>query len=158
MSLYNMMNKTTPFTYFVLPLLGKHPEEYPRFRDCFLEKRKWKLTKDQFPIVAPEKGDSTLNIFIFTRVGGGNRESYEKEIKEMQNQKGYIRDFDDDFDCTYATFVFKVPREFKNDVELINKGKLKETSEKYKKYIINFWKEKSKVKDFYKKIEECFIN
>jgi hypothetical protein len=37
MSLYNMMNGANPATFFILPMLGeKHPEQYPRFRDCFV--------------------------------------------------------------------------------------------------------------------------
>ena len=37
MSVYNMMfgvNQTCVF--FILPMLGRHPDKYPRFRDCFL--------------------------------------------------------------------------------------------------------------------------
>jgi hypothetical protein len=30
MSLYNMVHGTTQATFFVLPMLGKHPDEYPR--------------------------------------------------------------------------------------------------------------------------------
>ena len=36
MSLYNMLFGVTPATFFFFFLLGKHPDEYPRFRDCFL--------------------------------------------------------------------------------------------------------------------------
>lgn len=37
MSLYNMLNGVNPCTFLILPMLGKHPDEYPRFRDCFIE-------------------------------------------------------------------------------------------------------------------------
>jgi len=30
------MNGVNPCVFFILPMLGKHPEEYPRFRDCFV--------------------------------------------------------------------------------------------------------------------------
>ena len=53
MSLYNMINGFNPACVFILPLLGRHDKEYPRFRDCF-------LTDDG-------------NIAVYTRVGGGNR-------------------------------------------------------------------------------------
>ena len=37
MSLYNMLHGVNPSTFFILPMLGeKHPDEYPRFRDCFI--------------------------------------------------------------------------------------------------------------------------
>ena len=38
-----------------MPMLGRKQDEWPRFRDCY-------VTKD-------------LNIAIYTRVGGGNRNS-----------------------------------------------------------------------------------
>ncbi len=40
MSLYNMINGVNPATFFILPMLGKHPDEYPRFRDCLWVKMK----------------------------------------------------------------------------------------------------------------------
>ena len=80
MSMYNMMNGATPATFIILPMLGKHPDEYPRFRDCF--------TGDE------EQGIEDA-IIIYTRTGGGNRGDYEEEIKEMQSMKGYQQDYDD---------------------------------------------------------------
>jgi hypothetical protein len=119
MSLYNMMNGVTAATFFILPMLGKHPDEYPRFRDCF--------TADQ---EHPEYQD---HIMVYTRVGGGNREDYIDEIEALQNLPGYIADFDDSFDCTFATFVFQVPEEIKEDYAKITSGKLVEISGSYKK-------------------------
>ena len=29
------MNGVNPATFFILPMLGKHPDEFPRFRDCW---------------------------------------------------------------------------------------------------------------------------
>ena len=111
MSLYNMINGVNPATFFILPMLGeKHPDNYPRFRDCFIE-------NDE--------------IHVYTRVGGGNRNCGFGE-EELQSHPNYLRDFDDDYDCTYATYVFSVPNEFKPDFELIKAGKIKEISEKYK--------------------------
>lgn len=54
MSLYNMINGVNLSAFIFLPMLGKHPNEYPRFRDCFL-------------------GEDENSIVVFTRVGGGNR-------------------------------------------------------------------------------------
>ena len=111
MSMYNMINGVNPATFFILPMLGeKHPDNYPRFRDCFVE-------NDE--------------IHVYTRVGGGNRNCGFGE-EELQSHPNYLRDFDDDYDSTYATYVFSVPDEFKPDFELIKLGKIKEISDKYK--------------------------
>lgn len=111
MSLYNMINGVQPATFFILPMLGEnHPDNYPRFRDCFIKNNE---------------------IHIYTRVGGGNRNCGYGE-DELSKHPNFIRDFDDDYDNTYATYVFSVPDEFKNDFELITTGRIKEISEKYK--------------------------
>ncbi|MFJ4785061.1 hypothetical protein [Streptomyces sp. NPDC088794] len=60
-----------------------------------------------------EKGDGGLPVIaIYTRNGGGNRESYEDVIAGLQSHPLYLRDADDDFDSTYATFYFSTPAEF----------------------------------------------
>ena len=104
------MNGINSATLFILPMLGeKHPDEYPRFRDCFTENNE---------------------IHVYTRVGGGNRgEGYGEE--ELQSHPNYLRDEDDDFDNTYATYIFSVPQEWQKDYDLILKGKILETSEAY---------------------------
>ncbi len=115
MSFYNMINGANPAVFFILPMLGeKHPESYPRFRDCFVNTDNGK----------PE-------IHIYTRVGGGNRaEGYGEE--ELYKHPNYLTTWDDDFDSTYATYSFSVPDEWKNDFELITKGEIKSISHEYK--------------------------
>lgn len=111
MSFYNMMNGVNPATFFILPMLGKkHPDQYPRFRDCFVE------------------GDE---IHVYTRVGGGNRDCGFGE-EELQAHPNYLRDEDDDFDSTYATYCFSVPDEWKADFDRIKIGNLKDISQLYK--------------------------
>jgi hypothetical protein len=110
--MYNLINGVNPASFLILPMLGKHPEEYPRFRDCFVDK------------------DS--NICIYTRIGGGNRENYKEEIEEMRYHSSFIKDFDDDGDCTYATFVFSVPEKWKIDFEKIMNNNIKNISKEYK--------------------------
>lgn len=61
MSLYNMICGVNPAAFFILPMLGKHPDEYPRFRDCFVS-------------------DDETSIEVLTRVGGGNRGYGEEEL------------------------------------------------------------------------------
>lgn len=132
MSLYNMINGVQQATFFLLPMLGKHPDEYPRFRDCFAGKQNTDGGElDQFGIPIQKHGDQKL-ISVYTRVGGRNRESYQDKIDELRATKGYVEDFDDDFDCTFATFVFKVPEKFADDFDKIKEGKIKETTQEYK--------------------------
>jgi hypothetical protein len=115
MSLYNLMHGANPATFFILPMLGeKHPDQYPRFRDCFVAER-----------------DGQNVIQLYTRVGGGNRNSGFGE-EELYKHPNFLTTEDDDFDSTYASYYFSVPGEFKTDFELILEGKLKETSQEYK--------------------------
>jgi len=121
MSLYNLINGTSPATFFILPMLGKHPDEYPRFRDCFVSDEEH-----------PEYQD---HIHIYTRTGGGNRDDYEAENDEMRSMDGFVTDFDDSFDCTYASWVFKVPEQWQDDFNKIKNGKILEISTEYKEQL-----------------------
>lgn len=117
MSLYNMLNGANPATFFVLPMLGKHPDEYPRFRDCF-------IGDDE----RPELKD---HIHVYTRTGGGNRECYEAENQAMREMPGFVTDYDDSFDCTFASWVFRVPERWKADYDKITAGNIKDVSIEY---------------------------
>lgn len=129
-----MVNGVQPATFFILPMLGKHPDEYPRFRDCFVGKQYTDDENDVYGIPVQKHGNEEL-ISVYTRVGGGNRESYEKEINELREMPEYVEDFDDSFDSTFATFVFKVPEKFINDFHLVKENKMNETSEEYRKML-----------------------
>lgn len=107
MSLYNMLFGTNDATPLLLAAIGVKLDEIPRFRNCYFE------------------GD---NIAIYTRTGGGNREYYDEENED--NPEGpwnsnltanphYVRDEDDDFDSTYATFYFKFPDELAEDLKAL---------------------------------------
>ena len=117
MSLYNIMNGVNPATFFVLPMLGKHPDEYPRFRDCF-------LSDDERPELAD-------HIHIYTRTGGENRDDYESENQAMREMPGFVTDYDDSFDCTFASWVFRVPERWKSDYDKIRSGNIKDVSAEY---------------------------
>ena len=118
MSLYNMVHGVNQATFFILPMLGKHPDEYPRFRDCF-------CGDDEHPEY--DEG----HILVYTRVGGGNRESYQDEIKELRKASGYVWDYDDSFDCTFASFIFKAPEKWKADYDAIREGRFVDISPPY---------------------------
>lgn len=126
MSMYNMVNGVNQSTFFILPMLGKHPDTYPRFRDCYL--------------------NESNQIVVRTRTGGGNRSEYEDENAVLQSDPNYISDSDCDWDRTYAEFVFKVPDQFKDDFDKIVNGKLLEISQDYK----------DKMYEVYPKLKEKF--
>lgn len=131
MSLYNAINGVNQATFFILPMLGKHPDEYPRFRDCFIGGLENADENDQFGI--PQKKTSEEKVIsVYTRVGGGNRDDYESQIEELQKMPNYLRDYDDDFDSTFATFVFSIPEKWKADFDKITEGKANEISDDYK--------------------------
>lgn len=130
MNLYNIINGVNQATFFILPMLGeKHPEHYPRFRNCFVD------------------GDE---IHVYTRVGGNNRNCGLGE-EELQQHINYLYDKDDDFDNTYATYVFSVPDEWKKDFKKIKSGKLKEISQAYKDRLYKVF---PKLKDTFDKLFE----
>ncbi len=112
MSLYHILNGgVNKSTFFILPMLGKHPDEYPRFRDCFV-------------------GEDEKSIEVFTRVGGANRHSgYGEEA--LEQHPNFIRTFDDDFDSTYGTYVFSVPEKWQDDFNKILNGDILKISDAY---------------------------
>lgn len=68
----------------------------PRIRDAWVEKG-----EDGSPVIV-----------FYTRIGGGNRADYADHIRDMQAHEGYLRDRDDNFDSTYATFYYRTPEEW----------------------------------------------
>lgn len=156
MSMYNMLNGANPATFFILPMLGQHPDFYGRFRDCWVNARQWTLGEDGMPVMeikkdGDEEEDAEPNtIYVFTRLGGGNREDYQETIDAIRALPEYLTDYDDEFDCTYATFVFSVPEKFKADYDKVIKGKLAEVSPEYIKQLYQVY---PKLKD---KFDEIF--
>ena len=118
MSLYNMINGMSPATFFILPALGKHPDEYPRFRDFF--------------VGDSERADTDGKLIIYTRTGGGNRDSYEVENEEMRQMPGFLFDYDDSFDSTFACWVFDVPEKWADDVAKVLSGNGRDVSGDYR--------------------------
>ncbi len=130
MSLYNMMNginKTC--VLFILPMLGRHPDKYPRFRDCF-------LSDEEHP-------EYDNHIHIYTRVGGGNRGcGYGEE--DIMKHSDFVTTYDDSYDSTYGSYIFSIPKEFKADFDKIIAGDLKNISVEYK----------NKVREVFPKLKE----
>lgn len=115
--LYNIINGYNIACVLILPMLGRKQEEYPRFRDCFVE-------------------DGM--IAIYTRVGGGNRGCGFGE-EELYKDPNFIKTYDDDFDNTYATYLFNVPEKWKPDFNKIMDGNAKEVSDDYYNYVKEFY-------------------
>ena len=99
MGLHNALFGVNPLANIYLGLLELPLREIPRFRDAYFD------------------GE---HIVIFTRTGGGNREYYDEPNEN--NKEGpwnstlrahplFLSEQDDDFDSTFAYFLFKLPNE-----------------------------------------------
>ena len=110
MSLYNMLFGVNPAAPVLLTVLGIELNNIPRFRDCFVNGNE---------------------IVVHTRTGGGNRDYYDKPNEEnkdgpwnssLTSHPNYLRNEDNDFDCTYANFYFSFPDEYAEDLKALAEG------------------------------------
>lgn len=101
MSLYNAVFGQNDKADYLLGCLGLTKGDVGRFRNCFIEDGK---------------------IAVYTRNGGGNRESYEDVFEELSEHPNYLSDADDSFDCTYATIYFSFPEQYKEQLEQIEES------------------------------------
>ena len=93
MSLYNTLFEENKDTPIFLGMIEMEKKDFARFRDIWLN----------------TEGDKIL---VLTRLGGGNRQNYQKEINQIRKNKYYITDYDDCFDETYAYFEFNIPENY----------------------------------------------
>ena len=116
--MYNMLFGENELADDLLKMLNLTKEDCGRYRDCYLD----------------EKGEK---IIVYTRNGGGNREYYEEVFDKLSSHTNYLCDYDDDFDCTYASIEFSVPDKFiELTKEFVKKGADTITgSEKFKKLL-----------------------
>lgn len=105
MTMYNILFGRNPMSRLLLAMLNLTESDTGRFRDCYLTR------------VPPEPDGGELHIAIYTRNGGGNRDDYQEVTARLQAHPQYVSDTDDDFDATYALYVFTVPEKFKATVE-----------------------------------------
>lgn len=119
MNFYNAMHGVDPATFSILPMLGYHPDWYPRFRDC--------------KVVDSIDKDNNSGISVLTRLGGDNREFHKEDIEKLRAHPNYIEDKDMQDDNTYARFLFSIPKEFDKDYDLVIDGNVKGVSPEYKK-------------------------
>lgn len=119
MSLYNMIMGFNPSCVFLLPMLGRKQNEYPRFRDCFLS-------------------DDGNHIEIYTRVGGNNRGcDYGEE--ELYKDPNFVSTYDDEYDNTYGYYVFNPPERWKDDFEKIKSQDFENVSDDYIQHVKEFF-------------------
>lgn len=119
MSLYNMICGYSPACFWLMPMLGRRQDEWPRFRDCFLG----------------DKGDT---IVIYTRVGGGNRGcGYGEEA--LYEDPNFVKTWDDEFDSTYGYYEFAVPDKWESDFQKIIGCHAMEISDEYKAVLLDFF-------------------
>jgi hypothetical protein len=100
MSLYNMLFGQNPAADILLAMVGLSRGDVGRYRDCYTN----------------EDGSE---IIIHTRNGGGNRDDYQQVFDALSKHPNYLRDSDDDFDCTYADIIFSVPEPYRTAVKQI---------------------------------------
>jgi len=145
--MYTMMNGLNKAAAVVLPLLGKHPTEYPRFRDCWIGKVRDSTTeKDNLGIAVKESDNDYGFITIYIRTGGNNRKDYQEQIDKMRADPLYVEDYDDSFDNTYAYFVYKLPEKWTEDARAImTTGRAKEVSKEYVDKLIEVMPERAEL-------------
>jgi hypothetical protein len=101
--LYNLVHGVNPSTFLILPMLGKHPDEYYRFRDCFVSEND--------------------TILIFTRG--------KDEYNNLTNNPNFIKTWKWYEDETYHYYEFSVPDKWKSDFKLITENDLHNVSKEY---------------------------
>lgn len=127
MSLYNLINGFSPACVLVMPMLGRKQDEWPRFRDCHVN-----------------KNGEVREIHIFTRVGSANQNSGYGEEK-LYDDPNFLRFEDCEEDTTYGTYVFKCPKEWEADFDRIYVGKLSELSPEFFDMQLKFWQDGEKM-------------
>lgn len=100
MSLYNQLFGENEDAMALLGMLSLTRNDFQRYRDVYLNK----------------EGNK---IIVLTRLGGNNAKYYRQVYMNMRRHKYYIKDYDDEFDNTYAYFEFKVPKEYENTCKSI---------------------------------------
>lgn len=75
-------------------MLGLNINDFARYRDAWIENLNG-------PVIR-----------FYTRLGGGNREGYKDTIRMLQTHPNYLKDEDDTYDSTYASFYFTPPQKF----------------------------------------------
>lgn len=139
MSLYNSLFGENEEAPVLLGMLGVNKEYFDRYRDIELIH------------------DGT-RIQVFTRLGGGNRPDYKETWDKIRNHDLYIKDYDDDFDCTYAYIEYNIPDEFKETAKKMFKGEPATFKEKFEKELEDMNEEGTEAYEKAEEIAKKIIN
>ena len=115
MGMYSLVHGQNPIGPDLLLVLGLTTADVGRYRDAFV---------------------SNGQIAVYTRNGGGNRDHWDDDRDEgsscdctgciatyrLPAHPLYLRDEDDDFHCTYATFYFRVPDDWRERLSQFDIG------------------------------------
>lgn len=100
MALYTQLFGENKEATSILGFANLNREMFPRYRDVFL-------------------CDDGNNVIVYTRIGGPNRNNYKQQIKNIKQHKQFIKDYDDEYDNTYAYFKFKVLPEYLDTTKIM---------------------------------------
>lgn len=114
MGMYNLIFGQNKAAHVILATLGLTEADVGRFRDCFV---------------------ANGEIAVYTRNGGGNREDYQEVFDKLAQHPCYLRDVDDEFDCTYATIYFRFPEEFAEGLRRLDSGVPFEPDKRWKEFL-----------------------
>lgn len=151
MSLYNVLHgMNANLAVMLSPFLPRRADQFPRFRDIF-------TSADDSPV----KGD----IYVYTRMGGGNRDCWDGCCEErpciacdayqLEREPTCVRRYDDDYDCTYSTFVFRVADEHRADFDVLVAGGLERLSPWYFETLRTQFSGSEKITGFIDSLEQA---
>lgn len=103
MNLYNQLHGENPDADKLLAILNLERSDFPRYRDIWL----------------PADG---TKIIVTTRHGGPNRQYFQRVLKAISQYSTYIRDYDDDYDDTYAYIEFSIPSRHRRKALMLAEG------------------------------------
>ena len=182
MSMYNMlfgMNPASGLLIQALGLDGEAPqnwnERFEKLTDDWGEIDLYSEEAKKLMAEAKEMGyyptgrfrdiyfenEGTPKIILYTRNGGGNRDFYEYVFELLSSHPLYICDYDDDFDCTYASIEFKAPQAVIDFFDGVQTGKIASVSEKFQKELTDLENGKPlnpAVESFMKSVVEAIEN
>lgn len=139
MSLYNALFGENSESNVLLGMIGVNKEYFNRYRDIELIK------------------NGTI-IRVFTRLGGGNREGYQETWDKIRKHELYIKDYDDDFDCTYAYVEYNIPEKFQETAKKMFKGEPISFGDKFNKELEEMDKKGTEAYEKAQKISKKFKN
>ena len=114
MSLYNTLFGENPESSVLLGMLGVNKEYFNRFR-------------------AIELIEKCTKFRVFIKLERRKKHRINEIWDKIRSNRLYIKDYDDDFDCTYAYIEYNIPDEFKETAKKMFKSEPVSFSDKFAK-------------------------